>query len=773
MGIRLGPWAWRLRITRGDVTTRPATVWLGLGVFALVLGVCLLALRVDFGYDGQMMYRVTESLALRHSFQVQDPVWHSNEPYAYFGLGVSILLLPFYGLGSILGGDGSRFIVLYGPLITALTAWVLLRLLRELGASLSRAVIIALIFAFGTLAWHYSTSVFSEPLVGLGITAAVYWLHRYERDARGRWLLAAGSATALTLLARFDSLLLVVAPVALYAVFQVVRARPSSRDRVAALFGFGAPVAVALAVNLWYDWLRYGSVFTVGSSKALEGGFSTPLWTGLYGLLLSPGDGLLVYVPVLLASAVSMRGFIRHARPIALLLLSLLVLRLLFYARWSFWDGRDWGPRFLIPLLPVLLLPLICLPARRWMRVGAAALAVVGIGVELLGQLVPYDTIVWPRTAPLVVSTLQLHDPAGSTCLCSWVVDQAASAAMDFDLRFAPLTRQVNFLLHGTVDPSWSDAWPLRALLLALAAAFALLLLRSARRAGRVAPRISDRGVPARQQQPFRPAAVATPMDASLGVIVPVYNEAATLERVLDRVLAQREVRMVVVVDDGSSDGSFEVAGRFSGDGRVTVCRHPENRGKGAAVRTGLARLTTSIVIIQDADLEYDPAEYAVMVAPINTGRSDVVYGVRGFLSHTSYSYWFVVGNRLVTTATNMLFNCYIQDMESGFKAMRADLMRQLGLKGDRFDIEPEITGRVLRLGYRIHEVPITYYARGRGEGKKLTWRDGVIALLTLVRIRLTPHSWLFGEDTRYHAARLQALAATSRFPDLPSERAS
>ncbi|HXN57393.1 MAG TPA: glycosyltransferase [Candidatus Angelobacter sp.] len=751
----------------GDATTRPATVGVELGVFALVLGVCLLALRVDFGYDGQMMYRVTESLALRHSFVVQDPVWHSNEPYAYFGLGVSLLLLPFFGLGSLLAGDGSRFIVLYGPLVTALTAWVLLRLLRELGASLSRAVVIALTFAFGTLAWHYSTSIFSEPLVGLGITAAIYWLHRYQRDARGRWLLAAGSATAITLLARFDSLVLVVAPVALYAVFLVVRARPLSRDRLAALFDFGAPVGAALAVNLWYDWLRYGSVFTVGSSKALEGGFSTPLWTGLYGLLLSPGDGLLVYVPVLLASAVSLRGFIRHARPTGLLLLSLLAVRLLFYARWSFWDGRDWGPRFLIPLLPVLLLPLICLPARRWLRVGAAALAAVGIGVELLGQLVPYDTIVWPRTAPLVVSTLQLHDSAGSTCLCSWVVDQAASEAMDFDLRFAPLTRQVNLLLHGTVDPSWSAAWPLRALLLALAAAFAIFLVRSARRAGQVPASA------ARQQQPLTLAAVATRMDASLGVIVPVYNEAATLERVLDRVLAQREVHMVVVVDDGSTDGSFEVAGRFSGDGRVTVCRHPENRGKGAAVRTGLARLSTSIVIIQDADLEYDPAEYAVMVAPINSGRSDVVYGVRGFLSHTSYSYWFVVGNRLVTTATNMLFNCYIQDMESGFKAMRVDLMRQLGLKGDRFDIEPEITGRVLRLGYRIHEVPITYYARGRGEGKKLTWRDGVIALLTLVRIRLTPRSWLFGEDTRYHAARLRALAAISRFPDVSSERAS
>lgn len=483
------------------VTTRPATAGLELGLFALVLGVCLLALRTDFGYDGQMMYRVTESLALRHSFQVQDPAWHANEPYAYFGIGVSLLLLPFYGLGSLLGGDGTRFIVLYGPLVTALTAWALFRLLLELGASLSRSLAIALVFAFGTLAWHYSTAIFSEPLVGLGLTAALYWLRRYQRDARPRWLVAAGTATALTLLARWDSLLLVVAPLALYAVFQVVQARPARRDRAAALCVFGALIVPALAVNLWYDWLRYGDIFTITTTNALEGSFSTPLWSGLYGLLLSPGAGLLVYVPVLLASAASLRGFIRHARPEALLLLSLLALRVFFYARWSSWDGRDWGPRFLVPLVPVLLLPLICLPARRWLRVGTAALAAVGMGVELLGQLVPYNTIVWPQTAPLVVSSLQLHDSSGSTCLCSWVVDAAASSTMAFDPRFAPLTRQVILLLHGTVDSSWRDAWPPRVLLLALAAGFAILLLRSAHRGERA------EGPPHRERPSLRRAA--------------------------------------------------------------------------------------------------------------------------------------------------------------------------------------------------------------------------------------------------------------------------
>jgi hypothetical protein len=469
------------RFSQPAVTATLASARMELGLFALVLGVGLLALRTDFGYDGQMMYKVTESLALRHSFQVQDPAWHANEPYAYFGLGVSLLLLPFYGLGSLLTGDGSLLIVLYGPLVTALTAWVLFRLLRELGAPTSRAVAIALIFAFGTLAWHYSTTIFSEPLVALGMTAAIYWLRVYQRDPRRRWLLAAGVASAITLLARWDSALLIVLPLVVYAVYQVMRARRWS-PAVAGLFTFGAPLAAALAANLWYDWLRYGNVFTITTKNALEGSFTTPLWTGLYGLLLSPGAGLIIYVPVLLASAVSLRGFYRQARPEALLLLSLLALRLLFYARWSSWDGRDWGPRYLLPLLPVLLVPLICLPAQRWIRIGTVALAAVGIGVELLGQLVPYNTTVWPTTAPMVVSTLQLHDAAGSTCLCSWFVDAAASTAMDFDIHFAPLTRQVTLLVQGTVDPSWSSAWPMRGFLLALAGALAFLLWRLARR---------------------------------------------------------------------------------------------------------------------------------------------------------------------------------------------------------------------------------------------------------------------------------------------------
>jgi len=263
-------------------------------------------------------------------------------------------------------------------------------------------------------------------------------------------------------------------------------------------------------------------------------------------------------------------------------------------------------------------------------------------------------------------------------------------------------------------------------------------------------------------------AAVGTDV---LGVIIPAFNEAATIERVLRRVLLQECVRQVVVVDDCSSDRTAQIPLGFASDRRVTVRRHEVNRGKGAAIRTALAEVSAPIVIIQDADLEYDPVEYEKIITPIVEGRADVVYGVRGFLSHTSYSYWFVLGNRVVTTVTNILFNCYIQDMETGFKAMRTDLMRRLQLRGDRFNIEPEITARVLRLGYRIHEVPITYYARSRAEGKKLTWRDGVKALFTLMRLRLTPRRALFGRDDDYHSQRLAELAAVPRMPELEGER--
>ncbi len=167
--------------------------------------------------------------------------------------------------------------------------------------------------------------------------------------------------------------------------------------------------------------------------------------------------------------------------------------------------------------------------------------------------------------------------------------------------------------------------------------------------------------------------------DPVLGVIIPAFNEERSVELVVRRVLQESSVQQVVIVDDCSTDGTLAAARRSAGDSRVTVKTHATNQGKGAAIRTGLA----AIVIIQDADLEYDPADYGKLISPILRGRADVVYGIRGFAGHSAYSYWFVIGNRTVTTATNILFNCYIQDMETGFKVMRTSLLRRLGLRGD------------------------------------------------------------------------------------------
>ena len=200
---------------------------------------------------------------------------------------------------------------------------------------------------------------------------------------------------------------------------------------------------------------------------------------------------------------------------------------------------------------------------------------------------------------------------------------------------------------------------------------------------------------------------------------------------------ARDEVTEVVVVDDCSTDRTAEIlaARRFRRE--ATIVRHERNRGKGAAIRTGLGAARGDLLLIQDADLEYDPADYPRLLAPFAREDVTVVYGARSFGGHAAYSFWFVVGNRVVTLVTNLLFNTYIRDMETCYKVMRLSVWRALDLQADRFGIEPEITGKLLRSGHRIFEVPISYHARSRAEGKKLTWRDGVEAVLVLVRMRL------------------------------------
>jgi len=251
-------------------------------------------------------------------------------------------------------------------------------------------------------------------------------------------------------------------------------------------------------------------------------------------------------------------------------------------------------------------------------------------------------------------------------------------------------------------------------------------------------------------------------VNRGLSVMIPAFNEERTLELILKHVLERPEVGELIAVDDGSTDGTWAIMSRFAArDPRVRAFRLETNQGKGAALRRAIAEIRMPFAVVQDADLEYDPRDYPTLLQPLVEGRADVVYGVRGFAGQTAFSFWFVMGNKAVTFAANVLFDCYISDLESGYKALRADLWRRLNLQGNRFDIEPDITARVLRLGYRIHEVPIRYYARSRAEGKKLTWLDGLRAIGQLVRLRLASYRGLFGgaADPGYHRERQRQLS--------------
>ena len=223
-----------------------------------------------------------------------------------------------------------------------------------------------------------------------------------------------------------------------------------------------------------------------------------------------------------------------------------------------------------------------------------------------------------------------------------------------------------------------------------------------------------------------------------LSVLMPVYNEERTLRRVVAAVRAVDIDKEIILIDDGSRDGSGALIDGLADGERVRVYHHPHNMGKGAAVRTAIGHARGRIVLIQDADLEYDPTDYAALFAPIEEGKADVVFGSRAFSSHTAYSFWFVMGNKLVTLATNILYNCYISDMETCYKAMRREVAQKLTLRSRGFEIEPEITAKLVKAGHRIYEVPISYAARSREEGKKLTWTDGLKAIRTLLRYRFS-----------------------------------
>ena len=240
-----------------------------------------------------------------------------------------------------------------------------------------------------------------------------------------------------------------------------------------------------------------------------------------------------------------------------------------------------------------------------------------------------------------------------------------------------------------------------------------------------------------------------------LSIVMPVYNESGTLTEIVRRVRAVKlavEVgygiengsvvefdREIVIVDDGSTDGTGDVLKKLEGEPDVIVAFHECNQGKGGAVRTGLQHASGDVLLIQDADLEYDPRDYPALLKPIVEGRSKVVYGsrFRGGPTRTMF-FWHMIGNHFLTLVTNILFNTILSDMETGYKVFTREVAEQLDLRSPGWGFDPEITAQILKRGYRIYEVPISYTGREFEEGKKISWRDGLTVLWTLLRCRLT-----------------------------------
>jgi glycosyltransferase involved in cell wall biosynthesis len=221
--------------------------------------------------------------------------------------------------------------------------------------------------------------------------------------------------------------------------------------------------------------------------------------------------------------------------------------------------------------------------------------------------------------------------------------------------------------------------------------------------------------------------------------LVPAYNEAATIEALLDAVWALDLDKQVVVVDDGSTDGTGELVERWREGRDGVVLLRQDNRGKGSAVRAAIPHADGGITVIQDADLEYDPADVPALIEPIERGVADVVYGSRlsGGRPQRAYLFWHLVGNRFLSLLTNLLYNTTLSDMETGYKAFRTEVLRSLDLHQEGFGIEPEITAKVCRRKLRVYELPIAYYGRTYAEGKKITWRDGFKAIRVLLGVRL------------------------------------
>lgn len=231
-----------------------------------------------------------------------------------------------------------------------------------------------------------------------------------------------------------------------------------------------------------------------------------------------------------------------------------------------------------------------------------------------------------------------------------------------------------------------------------------------------------------------------TDIEACLTVVMPVYNEGKTVAEVVQRVLAQRPVKELIIVDDASRDDTWlQLQQCAETDSRIRLLQHPHNQGKGAALRTGFQLVTSSYVLVQDADLEYAPEEYHILLGPMLSGNADVVYGSRfgGAMSHRVLYFWHAVGNRMLTLFSNVTTNLNLSDMETCYKLFKSEVLQRFTIEENRFGFEPEITAKISRLNLRIYEVSISYFGRTYAEGKKIGWRDGFSALRCIIKYGL------------------------------------
>ncbi len=221
-----------------------------------------------------------------------------------------------------------------------------------------------------------------------------------------------------------------------------------------------------------------------------------------------------------------------------------------------------------------------------------------------------------------------------------------------------------------------------------------------------------------------------------LSVVMPVYNELNTIEKIISRVLSRQEVKELIIVDDYSTDGTRDILKKYAVNNKIKILLHERNKGKGAAINTGVKFCSGEYVIFQDADLEYHPEEYPILLAPILRGDADVVYGSRFKGAGRAFLFHHYVGNKFLTFFTNVLYNSCITDMETCYKLFKREIIQGITIKSKRFNMEPEITAKVLKKRYRLFEVPITYSGRDFSEGKKISWKDGISAIWTLIKFR-------------------------------------